>query len=176
MNALQILKDELKLDELTNEEKKDELTTLFINWINPAIKETTIGSIISYDQDIKIVLHEKLNVNIGPLYIYKMLESIPSKWIITNKDNVYNVIQNLPHIASKQMNFKEDMIAIILNKRIINVNQCCYRKCNKTTDGGRKFRCKGCEEIRYCNKNCQKRDWGRHKLFCSKLYRIYNKK
>ena len=31
------------------------------------------------------------------------------------------------------------------------------------------YKCAGCQCVYYCGRNCQKRDWIKHRLFCDKL-------
>ena len=38
--------------------------------------------------------------------------------------------------------------------------------CNKSIFDVYLFRCKGCKVGRYCNKECQLNDWGRHQDYC----------
>ena len=38
--------------------------------------------------------------------------------------------------------------------------------CDKSIFDVHLFRCKGCKVGRYCNKECQLNDWGRHEDYC----------
>ena len=34
--------------------------------------------------------------------------------------------------------------------------------------------CKGCAEVRYCSRECQKSDWARHKSYCKRVQKAAN--
>lgn len=41
--------------------------------------------------------------------------------------------------------------------------------CAKCGKGGSSMRCSRCRKVRYCSKQCQRQDWGKHKSTCAAL-------
>ena len=69
-----------------------------------------------------------------------------------------------PPIKSKIKKLKRKNL-IPLNKEKIKL--CSYEKCQKETKNkGNKMSCKGCNEVFYCNAECQKNDWKNHAKTC----------
>jgi len=54
----------------------------------------------------------------------------------------------------------------IAAKSMVKVAWCYY--CHNEVPKEQMLRCKGCDQVQYCSKNCSKKDWPRHKKYCRK--------
>ena len=66
----------------------------------------------------------------------------------------------------RMMNTKYRGLEAKLNSPITPMNKCLF--CESKPDEGEKLlRCSSCKAVRYCNRDCQSKDWKFHKKGCA---------
>jgi GNAT superfamily N-acetyltransferase len=65
----------------------------------------------------------------------------------------------MAHEMSLDRNMKHSL-------RMIYIMECCY-SCKATTTPTELQLCNRCRSVRYCSAECQKKDWGSHRLVCT---------
>eukprot|EP01084_Bolivina_argentea_P215787 366438_1 len=65
-------------------------------------------------------------------------------------------------------NAKPKWLTEIDNEEDFIPNKCFYSKCSKSSEEVKLKKCSHCLCAFYCDKKCQKRDWGNHKIYCKK--------
>eukprot|EP01084_Bolivina_argentea_P168443 292109_1 len=126
-------------------QKKNNQNNQSINMFSRFTKKCTIQTIATYNRSIK----------------KKKTPSI-SCWILLNKQDMNNVytssdIRNLLQIKNAPRN------------KIV-VAECSLKKtdsCNECFESVVWNVCSRCKHVRYCNPQCQKKNWIKHKEFCS---------
>ena len=68
----------------------------------------------------------------------------------------------------KEYNYNDDSVGY-------GYEQCHSEGCY-TYDKNNLLKCSGCKVVKYCSRECQKKDWARHKKDCKKLATMYRDK